>query len=131
MNIYDMLKNGASEEEISAALETALQNTANKYNAELAAAKARIAEEEEAAAKAQKAQTMCLREEARAHLINALLAYNEVFGVIPQDEITDEFIQGVEAQLIELEDDIALSLAIVSSLEGQEIDMKNIWKQFF
>lgn len=136
MNMYEMLKNGASEEKIAAAINAATQNVINKYNAELAAAKARIDDERKEAIAAKEkevaeAQTKELLAEARAYLINSLLAYNEVFQVIPAEDLTDEVIESLEQEIIETEGRIKIALELVRKLDLDDFDIEDLFGKFF
>lgn len=136
MNMYEMLKKGVPEEEIAAAINEAACDIANKYNAELAAAKARLDDErkEEIAAKEKEvaeAQTKELLAEARAYLINSLLAYNEVFQVVPAEELTDEAIESLEKEIIDLEGQIGFLLKMLDKVDFDGFGMGEFWKKFF
>lgn len=136
MNMYELLKNGASEEKLTAAINTAAQNVINKYNAELAAAKARLDDERKAAIAAKEkevaeAQTKELLAEARAYLINSLLAYNEVFQVVPAEELTDEAIESLEKEIIDLEGQIKYTLDLMKKLDLDNFDIEKLFGKFF
>lgn len=96
MNIEDMIMSGASDEEIAQALAALKQEKAAKDEAE------RQAKE----MAAQKSESNALKAEARAYLINALLAYGEAFGLLTHEEIEEmdeEDIKELEAYLIQIE----------------------------
>lgn len=94
MDIYEMKKKGMTQEEIF-----------NMFKAETAAADMRLAheEKEKAAAEAAEAKSALLNE-ARAHLVNAIVAYSEAFA--PDMKIEDEDIQELEAMLKDSEAEI-------------------------
>ena len=94
MDIYEMKKKGMTQEEIF-----------NMFKAETAAADARLAQEEKekAAAEAVEAKSALLNE-ARAHLINAIVAYSEAFA--PNMKIEDKDIQELEAMLKDSEAEV-------------------------
>ena len=126
---YSLLKNGASEKEIEQAINSATQRVVNKYNAELAAAKAKLEEEKkEEEAATQSRETLA---EARAYLINSLLAYNEFFQLVPAEEITDELIEKLEQEIIALEGQIGITLKLLETIDFSGSDMGEFWKKFF
>lgn len=99
IDFYDLLRNGASEENIQEVIDKATQSTRDNLTNELSAAKARIeAEQEKAAEELQTADTLS---EARANLINAFLAYNEVFHFV--DAIDEDSMEGLEKAIIDME----------------------------
>lgn len=103
MNIEDMIMSGASDEEVAQALAALKQEKAAKDEAE------RQAKE----MAAQKSETNALKAEARAYLINALLAYGEAFGLLTHEEIEEmdeEDIKELEAYLIQVEAFIPLMI---------------------
>lgn len=103
MNIYDMMKSGMSQEEIF-----------NAFKQECAGARETIAKEEaEAQAKATEAK-LCLLNEARAHLINAILAYSEAF--LPEQEYTEEEVKELDAMLQASESEIETMFKLSKSL---------------
>jgi len=94
MDIYEMKKKGMTQEEIF-----------NMFKAETAAADARLAQEEKEKAAAEEAEAKsALLNEARAHLINAIVAYSEAFA--PDMKIKDEDVQELEAMLKDSEAEI-------------------------
>lgn len=104
MNIEEMIYNGASEEEIQQAL--------NQIKAE----KAR----QEKALRAKKDKEE-LKAEARAHTINALLAYIEAFDLLPEGEVMDdEDVAELEQLLTKLEDMIPVYFKLFKMQEDLE-----------
>ena len=97
MDIYEMYKNGATSEEVFTAFKKeardANERIAKEEAERKAAEQARLAQEKEAT------QKEALLAEARAHLINACVAYSEAFG----EEVTDEDIKKLEQELIGME----------------------------
>ena len=100
MDIYELLSKGANLDEIQAL-----------FNAEMATAQARVNEEKEAAAQAEaeQAKVEALKCEGRAHLVNAIFAYGEAYGIIDESDINDtkadeiaDFLADAEEQLEEL-----------------------------
>ena len=103
MNIEDMIMSGASDEEVAQALAALKQEKAAKDEAERKAKE--IA--------AQKSEMETLKAEARAYLINALLAYGEAFGLLTHEEIeemSEEDLGELEAYLIQIEAFIPLMI---------------------
>ena len=91
MNIEEMIYNGASDEEINKALN---QIKAEKARQEEALRQSQIAKDEKEALKA----------EGRAYAINAILAYIEAFGLLPEGETMDaEDVGRLEQLLIKIE----------------------------
>ena len=96
MNIEDMIFNGASDEEIQKALD---QIKAEKAKQE----EALRAEEKRKAESAQKAQRKeALKAEARAYLLNALIAYSSAFD-LTDEEWTEEEVARAEVLIKRLE----------------------------
>lgn len=89
MNIEDMIMSGASEEEIAEAIAQIKAEKAAKDEAERKKAQEKIS----------KARQEELKAEARAYLVNSLLAYSEAFGWMTHEEI--ESIEQEEIELIE------------------------------
>lgn len=103
MNIEDMIMSGASDEEVAQALAALKQEKAAKDEAE------RQAKE----MAAQKSESNALKAEARAYLINALLAYGEAFGLLTHEEIEEmdeEDLKELEAYLMQIEAFIPLMI---------------------
>ena len=104
MNIEDMIWNGASEDEVSAAL--------NKIYAE------KQKQEEALRAQREKENDIkrieALKSEGRAYLVNAIMAYGTAFGLIPVDyDLTQEELNEVEQVLIEYEKMIPLYVKLL------------------
>lgn len=96
MNIEDMIMSGASEEEIADAIAQIKAEKAAKDEAE----------RQKAQAKMDKARQEELKAEARAHLVNSLLAYSEAFGWMTHEEIESldqEDINEIENQIKAIE----------------------------
>ena len=96
MDIYEMMKRGMTPEEIQA-----------MFAAECTIAQARVEHDKEEAAKLAQAEER--KAEARAHLINAALAYAEAFGFLTE-EPTQEDVEEMEAFFIEAEKDLGAML---------------------
>ena len=105
MSIEEMIKNGASPEEINAAMQAIYLE---KEREDKARAK-QLAEKEQAQARAEEdARKEALKREARACLINAILAYNEAFNLMPEDRELEKDIKSLEQLIIKMEDMIPL-----------------------
>lgn len=98
MDIYDMMKQGKTQEEIFAAFKQESKNARETIAKEEAAAR-----EAEAKAKESEAKSALL-DEARSHLINAILAYSQAFA--PDIDYTDEEIAELETMLKDSEAEI-------------------------
>lgn len=108
MNIEEMIYNGASEEEIQEALN---QIKAEKARQEAALRQAHNDKKEE------------LKQEARAHLINALICYTEAFDLLPEGEELDEGdIAELEKTLIKIEEMLPMYLKLLEMREALEED---------
>lgn len=114
MSIEDMIKNGASPEEINAAMQEIYleKEREDKVRAEREqeAFLKRLAAQEQAMIHAEEdARKEELKREARACVINALLAYLEAFDLLPEGEEMDEDdIKDLEQMIIKAEDMIPL-----------------------
>lgn len=108
MSIEDMIKNGASPEEINAAmqeiyLEKEREDKARAEKEQEAFLK-RLAEKEKAEARAEEeARVEMLKREARAYIINGMLAYIEAFDLLDGEEPDETDIEGLEAYLLQIE----------------------------
>lgn len=106
MNIEEMIWNGASEEEIEKAL------------AEVRAKKAQ--QEEALRAEEKKNNKEALKAEARAYLINAILAYSEAFDL---GGWSDEDVAKIESALKRFEDMIPMYLKIMEMQDQLDEDL--------
>lgn len=122
MKLYDAMKQGMSEEELRA-----------QFEKDLAKAQREIAEEE-AKAKAEKEKLECsaLRTEARQYLINAVLAYSELYNI--QTEWTQEDLDELESTIAQLEDmmpKLIKMAELMEQIKGEEKDgLGNIFGMF-
>ena len=127
MDIYEMMKKGASEDEINEAIHDAIANFSHSFAEQMSAAKERIAAEQaEEAAQEERNKTL---HEARAYMINSLLAYNDVFQFAPAEELTDEVIAKLEEMIIEMEKELAATMKLFKTL-GDKLDIEDIWRMF-
>ena len=127
MNIEDMIMNGASDSEIEAMI------------AAVKAAKAKQEEEKKAQAQAKKEieKKEQLKREARAYVINAMIAYAEVFDLLEEGEVLDEqMITKIENLVIEYEKMIpvyvtlARAAANADSIPYEDFTIEDIEKFF-
>ena len=91
MNIYDMMKQGKTQEEIFEIFKQESKNAREAIAKEEAAAREAEAKAKESEAKA------ALLNEARAYLINAIVAYSQAFA--PDIDYSDEDIAELETML--------------------------------
>ena len=92
MNIEEMIWNGASEEDIAAALRAIYKEKERQEEALRAESHKRHLEE--------------LKREARIHLVNALIAYGEAFELLNPSEMDQEDIDALEKAIIDAEKEI-------------------------
>ena len=108
MSIEEMIKNGASPEEINAAMqeiylekEREEQDRAEKEQERMLKA---LAEHEAIEARAEEeARREMLKREARAYMINGMLAYCEAYDLLDGEEPDQSDIETLEAYLIQIE----------------------------
>lgn len=118
MNIEDMIMSGASEEEIADAIAQIKAEKAAKDEAE----------RQKAQAKMDKARQEELKAEARAYLVNSLLAYSEAFGWMTHEEIESldqEDIDEIEKQIKTIE---ALFPFIIKTDDMDIDDFKDMFR---
>lgn len=105
MNIEDMIWNGASEEEVNAAL------------AQIRAEK--IRQEEALRAEQNKRNDKeALKAEGRAYLINALIAYCSAFDILDAEEWDQEDIDKAEAAIKRIEEMVPLYIKL-AEMQGE------------
>ena len=129
LDIYKLLKDGMSKDEIDALINRALADTQKKYAAEIACAEARV-RDEEAAALAQVAEDerKALMAEGRAYFINAILAYTEA---IEGKTLTEEEIAGLEKAAIEMEEMLIKLMQFKQKMDKQDvIDLGELFDLF-
>ena len=108
MSIEEMIKNGASPEEINAAMQEIYleKEREDKARAEKEALLKNLIkkEQEQAEARAEEeARIEMLKREARAYMINGILAYIEAFDLLDGEEPDQSDIEGLEAYLLQIE----------------------------
>lgn len=116
MNFYDMMKSGMSEAEVMKAIQEEL--TSAKLAIAQDEEKARAAEEAKVKAQEHEASIAALKAEARAHIVNAILAYADAFELdfSPAEEDLKEF----EETIIEMEGQITALIPMLKSLNELE-----------
>ena len=115
MTIDEMIMSGASEEEV---LEALRELKAAKAAQDEAEAQKKLVEDEKAAHKES------LKREARANIINGVIAYAEAFDLLPEDWTLDEddTIKMFEETLIKLEALIPLYLQMRQVMDEDVAD---------
>ena len=118
MSIEEMIKNGASPEEINAAMQAIYLE---KERADKARAK-KLAEEERAEARAEEeARREMLKREARAYIINGILAYCEAFDLLDGEDPDESDIEVLEAYIKQYEDYLPIAKEI-AKLQAEQKD---------
>ena len=108
---------GMTKKDIEEMLARQLEQAENEYNAKKAAEALRAREAESKKNKASAKEK--LKAEARAHAINAMIAYAEAFDLLPEDETwDDEDIAKAEGLLIKIEEMIPLYIKM-GQLQGE------------
>jgi hypothetical protein len=102
---------GMSEEDVKAMVERAMAQAKQEYEEKIAAERAaKEAAAKQVAASVEKEQ---LKGEARAHLINAGIAYTKAFDLLDEgEELTDEDVAKLEAELIKFEELIPMLIKL-------------------
>ena len=126
MSIEDMIKNGASPEEINAAMQEIYLEKEREDKARAKAEQEKmireLAEKEQAEARAEEeARVEMLKREARAYIINGMLAYCEAFDLLDGEEPDESDIEGLEAYLLQLEAYFPLAKEI-AKLQAEQRD---------
>lgn len=126
MSIEEMIKNGASPEEINAAMQEIYlekeredKDRAEKEQERMLKA---LAEHEAIEARAEEeARIEMLKREARAYMINGMLAYIEAFDLLDGEEVDESDIEALEAYLLQLEAYFPLAKEI-AKLQAEQKD---------
>ena len=102
---------GMSEEDVKAMVECEMKRAKQEYEEKKAAERAaKEAAAKKMAANVEKEQ---LKGEARAHLINAVVAYTKAFDLLDEgEELTDEDVAKLEAELIKFEEMIPMLIKL-------------------
>lgn len=103
MDIYELLKQGLTKEQIF-----------DQYKSEFKKAKSQLAQDKKDAEAAVQAEA--LKAEARAHMVNGLLAYCEAFGV----PVNEEDIPELEAELVNLERFIVNMMELKDKFDSED-----------
>ena len=112
MNIEEMIWNGASEEEVTAALKAVYKEKARQ--------------EEALRAESHKKHIEDLKREARVYIINALLAYGEAFELLNPAEIEPEDIKELEAAIVKAEKEMPKYIRLFDMMG---IDFKGLFEE--
>ena len=128
-NIYELMKQGVSREEIEAMIADAMINTQARYDAEIACAEARVEAERAAAlAQASKAEKDALMSEGRAYFINAIIAYTEA---LEGKTLSEEEVANLEQVAVEMEDMLIKAMQLKKKLEESEgLDLDDLFGMF-
>ena len=136
MSIEEMIKNGASPEEINAAMQEiylekeredkvrAEKEREDKVRAEKEQERMFKALAEHEAIEARAEEEACLemlKREARTYMINGMLAYIEAFDLLDGEEPDQSDIEALEAYLIQLESYLPIAKEIVK-LQAEQKD---------
>lgn len=125
MNIEDMIYNGASEEEIAAALRAIYDEKRKQEEALRAKEQAQKESKEKEALKA----------EGRAYLINALIAYSKAFDLLEEGETWDEEdVAKAEEAIKKLEEMVPMYIKLAemqNELRMGDIDPDSFFKGLF
>lgn len=127
MSIEEMIKNGATPEEINAAMQEIYleKEREDRARADKEAIKEallkQLAEQEQAEARAEEeARREMLKREARAYIINGMLTYLEAFDLLDGEEPDEQDIQTLESYLMQVESYFPLMKEIVKLQEEQK-----------
>ena len=119
MNIEDRIMAGASDDEINAML-NAVKAAAKKKREEEMRAQAQARAKKEEADKKER-----LKAEARAHIINAMIAYSEAFDLLDEgEEWDDEMVTKAEGLIKEYEQMIPMYMAFAKAININPSDCK-------
>jgi molecular chaperone GrpE (heat shock protein) len=126
MSIEEMIKNGATPEEINAAMQEIYLEKEREDKAraqkEQEALLRKLAEQEHAETRAEEeARKEMLKREARAYIINGMLAYLEAFDLLEEGEEPDEDdIKTFETYLMQMESYLPIAKEIAKLQEEQK-----------
>lgn len=126
MSIEEMIMNGATPEEINAAMQEVYLEKERKDKVrakrEQEAMLRKLAEQEAAEARAEEeARIEMLKREARAYLINGMLAYCEAFDLLEGEEPDEHDIETLEAYLMQIEAYLPIAKEI-AKLQAEQQD---------
>ena len=121
MNIEDRIMAGASDDEINAML-NAVKAAAKKKREEEMKAQAQAKAEKEKAEKKEH-----LKAEARAYIINAMIAYSEAFDLLDEgEEWDDEMVAKAEELIKEYEQMLPVYMALAKAINMNPSDCQII-----
>lgn len=125
MSIEEMIKNGASPEEINAAMQEIYLEKEREDKARAKREQERMlkALDEHKAIEAraeEDARKEMLKREARAYIINGMLAYCEAFDLLDGEEPTEQDIETAETCLMQIESYLPLAKEIAKLQEEQK-----------
>lgn len=123
MSIEDMIKNGASPEEINAAMQEIYLEKEREDKAR-AEKEARLKQLIKARAE-EDARKEELKREARAYMINGMLAYCEAYDLLEGEEPDEHDIKTLEAYLMQIEDYLPIAKEIAKLQEEQKEKFDN------
>ena len=126
MSIEEMIKNGASPEEINAAMQAIYleKERADKARAEKEVLLKQLAEKEKEKAEAraeEEARVEMLKREARAYIINGILAYCEAFDLLDGEDPDESDIEVLEAYIKQYEDYLPI-VKEIAKLQAEQKD---------
>lgn len=119
IDINELINSGADADAI---MEAVKKNLEEKRVAE---EKKRQAEET-ARAKAEEKENLC--REARAHLINAILAYDDAFHFLGEEPVDEATIEELEKMIQIWEKRLPTMFRV--SFDNKNIDVGKLWRQF-
>ena len=125
MSIEEMIMNGATPEEINAAMQAIYLEKERedkvRVKKEQEAMLRKLAEQEAAEARAEEeARIEMLKREARAYIINGMLAYCEAFDLLEGEDPDEHDIQTLEAYLLQMEAYLPLAKEIAKLRAEQQ-----------
>lgn len=127
MSIEDMIRNGATPEEINAVMQEIYleKEREDKARAEKEALLKKLAEKEKEQAEARaedEARKEMLKREARAYIINGMFAYCEAFDLLDGEEPDEQEVQALEEYLMQVEAyfPIAKEIAKLRAEQGEK-----------
>lgn len=119
MNIEDMIMNGASDSEVEAMIAEIKAAAKAKREKEMRAQAQARAKKEETEKKEH------LKAEARAYVINAMIAYSEAFDLLSEgEEWDDEMVAKAEELVKEYEQMIPVYMALAKAINMNPSDCK-------
>lgn len=127
MSIEDMIRNGATPEEINAVMQEIYLEKEREDKAraekEQETFLRKLAEQEQAMVRAEdEARKEMLKREARAYIINGMFAYCEAFDLLDGEEPDEQDVQALEAYLTQIEAyfPIAKEIAKLRAEQGEK-----------